>query len=346
MVNRLVDKISYILLLSFSFFIHTYYLYLQISYNKSMKRIYLSIIVPVYNEAESIPAFVKRLCMVMKDFNKPFEVIFVNDGSSDKSEEKIKKICKENSMFELLSFTRNFGQTAAFAAGFDFAKGKVIATIDADLQNDPKDILKMLKLMNKKKADIVTGWRKTRKDPFIRSFFSKAANWIILKSMKSPVHDTGCSLKLYKRETVKNLQLYGEMHRFIPILAVVNGAKIVEMVVTHHARAYGQSKYGLNRMFKVLLDLITLTFLRGFQTKPIYMFGFAGLWSIFFGILLGIFVAFRHFFFQGDWLSPLFIISTIMIVFGMMSISMGLLAEIQVRTWYESSGKKSYVLKR
>jgi glycosyltransferase involved in cell wall biosynthesis len=246
----------------------------------------------------------------------------------------------------VITLTRNFGQTAAFAAGFDTAHGSIIATIDADLQNDPQDILEMIKMMQSSNADIVTGWRKKRNDPFVRSFMSKAANWLILKVMDSPVHDTGCSLRVYRKSVVKNLQLYGEMHRFIPILASLSGDKIVEMEVVHSARQFGESKYGLNRMFKVILDLVTLTFLRGFQTKPIYMFGFMGLWSIFLSVITGIFVVARHFFFGGIWLSPLFIIAIILAVFGIMSILMGLLAEIQVRTWYETSGKKGYVIKK
>jgi hypothetical protein len=203
----------------------------------------------------------------------------------------------------------------------------------------------MLETMESKNVDIVAGWRKNRQDPFLRSFLSKAANLLINRSMRSQIHDLGCSLRIYKANTLKNLCLYGEMHRFIPILAAGFGAKIAEVPIHHYPRTQGKSKYGLMRTFKVLLDLVTVTFLSDYQTKPIYMFGVTGLIFILMSILILVFVTIRALFLGGVWISPLFIIGIVFNVFGVMCVLMGLLAEIQVRTWYESSGKKSYIIK-
>ena len=306
---------------------------------------YFSVIVPVYNEEGNLEPLFEKIKQSMSSLQKPWEIIFVNDGSIDQSESILKKLAKENTEIQVLNFTRNFGQTAAFAAGIDYAQGEVLITLDADLQNDPEDIQRMFELMQKHKADIVTGWRKNRQDPLFRSLLSKVANGIINNSMHSNIHDLGCSLRLYKKAALQNLKLYGEMHRFIPILAASSGAKIVEMPVLHHPRTSGHSKYGLSRTFKVLLDMITVKFLTNYQTKPIYMFGFAGIVFIGMSFIAGAWVVARRIFFNGEWVSPMLFIMTILFNVGVLCILMGLLAEIQVRTWYESSGKKSYTIK-
>jgi len=203
----------------------------------------------------------------------------------------------------------------------------------------------MLDSLIEHKADIVTGWRKDRQDPLVRSVFSKIANKLITSSVHSYIHDLGCSLRIYKRETIKNINLYGEMHRFIPILASNMGATIIEVPVHHHPRKSGQSKYGFVRTFKVLLDLVTVKFLTGYQTKPIYMFGATGIIFIILSFLAAILVTVRHFFLGGEWVSPMLFIMTSLFNVGVLCILMGLLAEIQVRTWFESSGKKGYILK-
>ncbi len=307
---------------------------------------FFSVIIPVYNEQDNIRLLYKEIKAVFSTLGKSWEIIFVNDGSHDQSEPVLQELKKSEENISVISFTRNFGQTAAFTAGFDTAQGEILVTLDADLQNDPQDISQMLKLLEEKGVDIVTGWRKDRQDLFLRSLMSRIANLIINYTTSSGLHDLGCSLRIYKKEALNNLVLYGEMHRFLPILASISGAKVVEMPVHHRPRKFGNSKYGLMRTFKVLLDLVTVKFLSGYQTKPIYMFGTSGFIFIFLSILIGIFVTIRAIFFQGVWISPLFVIGVVFFVVGILSILMGLLAEIQIRTWYESSGKKSYIVKK
>ena len=310
-----------------------------------MKQIFLSIIVPVYNEEDNIKPLIEKIKSALKNINQNYELIFINDGSNDLSESILQKAAANNKFIKVINFTRNFGQTAAFAAGIEEAQGKILATLDADLQNDPDDIIKMLKIMEQEKADVVVGWRKNRHDPFLRSLLSQVANKIINQSTNTTIHDTGCSLRLYKAEVIKNLKLYGEMHRFIPALAAASGAKLIETPVNHQPRKFGHSKYGLSRTFKVLLDLLTVKFLSSFQTKPIYMFGMVGFTFISFSIITAILVVVRKIFLGGVWVSPLFFVMTNFFNVGITCILMGLLAEIQVRSWFESSGKKGYVIK-
>jgi glycosyltransferase involved in cell wall biosynthesis len=310
-----------------------------------MSKPQISIIVPVYNEEDNLKPLFNKIKSSLSKISQKWELIFVNDGSQDNSESILTGLSKEHSEIRLINLSRNFGQTAAFAAGIDNSQGEIIVTMDADLQNDPVDIPKMLEMLQEKKVDIVVGWRKNRKDPFLRSVMSKIANRIIKSSTNTQIHDTGCSLRIYKREVVQNLKLYGEMHRFIPALAVANGARIIEMEVNHFPRQHGQSKYGFMRTFKVLLDLLTVKFLSSFQTKPIYMFGFIGIFFILLSILIGIFVILRVILLGGILISPLFTIGVLLNIFGVVYILLGLLAEIQIRTWFESSGKKSYIVK-
>lgn len=311
-----------------------------------MMKPYFSVIIPVYNEEKNLHPLLEKLQTVLFQLKKPWEVIFVNDGSNDQSEEVLRELKSEQSRVKIINFTRNFGQTAAFSAGFDSARGKILITLDADLQNDPKDIPHLLKLMEKEKADVVCGWRKNRQDPFFRAIVSRLANKVINQATSFRLHDLGCSLRVYKKSALSHLQLYGEMHRFIPILAAARGAKVIEMPVTHHPRVFGKSKYGLGRTFKVLLDLVTLKFLIGFQTKPIYMFGFIGLVFIFLSFAAGLWVVVRRLFFGGIWVSPMLFIMTILFNIGIVCVLLGLLAEIQIRAWYEGSGKKAYVIKK
>ena len=302
----------------------------------------ISLVCPVYNEKENLVSLVQIILKVLPKLNREWELILVDDGSTDNSGKLITRIAKENSHIKAIHLTRNFGQTAALAAGIDKAEGEIIITLDADLQNDPQDIPSLLETLNKTKADIVSGWRKDRKDPLLRSLFSKTANWLIARTTGVQLHDIGCTLKAYRRGVFKNLSLYGEMHRFIPALAATQGFKVVEIPVKHHPRQSGQSKYGLSRTLKVFLDLLTVKFLTSYQTKPIYMFGGWGMILLFLGALAGVFVIIRRIFFEGLWISPMLFISILLLIIGVQFILMGLLAEIQIRTWYESSNKKPY----
>ena len=305
----------------------------------------LSIVIPVYNERDNLIPLTQKILKVMKSLKKSWELILVDDGSTDNGSKLITKIAKEDPHIKAVYLTRNFGQTAALAAGIDQATGDIIITLDADLQNDPQDIPKLLETLKKTKADIVSGWRKNRHDPWLRSLFSKTANKLIAKTTGLQLHDIGCTLKVYKKEVFKNLSLYGEMHRFIPALAAIQGFKIIEIPVKHHPRYAGTSKYNLSRTLKVLLDLLTIKFLASYQTKPIYIFGGSGFLLLLLGGLAGIFVILRKIIFGGVWISPMIFITVLLIIVGIQFILMGLLAEIQIRTWYESSNKKAYIIK-
>ncbi|MEJ5227670.1 glycosyltransferase family 2 protein [Thermodesulfovibrio sp.] len=255
----------------------------------------LSVVIPLYNEEENIEELHRKLSEALINLSISYEIIYVDDGSMDNTLKLLEEIQKKDSHVVVLSFRRNFGQTAAFAAGFDFARGDVVITMDGDLQNDPVDIPKLLEAI--KDADLVSGWRKRRKDPFLsRRLPSIIANWLIGKVTGVRIHDYGCSLKAYRREVVKNLRLYGEMHRFIPALASWYGVKIKEVEVTHHPRYRGKSKYGIGRTIKVLLDLVTVKFLHSFSTKPIQFFGPIGVLFMLAGVAIVSYLLFLKFF--------------------------------------------------
>jgi glycosyltransferase involved in cell wall biosynthesis len=307
---------------------------------------YFSVIVPVYNEEGNLKTLYNELKKSLSIVDKEWEILFVNDGSTDKSEKEIKEILSENENVKLISFVRNYGQTAAWAAGFDKARGEILITIDADLQNDPADIPSMWELMKENKADIVTGWRKNRKDKLLRKFFSKTANGLLNSLMKTDIKDSGCSLRLIKKSAITDIHLYGEMHRLLPFLLEGYGKKIIQTPVSHQRRNVGKSKYGLSRTFKVLLDMLTIKLLTTYETKPIYLFGQFGFFFIFLSVITGLWTIIRKIFLGGEWLSPLLFITTTFFTVGILCILMGLLAEIQMRAWYEGTGKKSYILKK
>lgn len=308
--------------------------------------IYLSCVIPVYNEKENLALLAQKILSVLPSLKKTWELILVDDGSNDGSSQVITRLEKENKYIKGIYLTKNFGQTAALAAGIDHALGEIVVTLDADLQNDPADIPKLINTLEEKKVDLVSGWRKNRQDPPLRSFFSKVANILISKITNTKLHDIGCTLKAYRKKALANINLYGEMHRFIPALINMEGYKITEIEVLHHPRKFGQSKYGIMRTVKVILDLITVKFLTSWQTKPIYMFGGSGLFLLFLGFLVSIFIFIRHVFFKGVWVSPMLFIAILLVIVGIQFILMGLIAEIQIRTWYESSGKKGYIIKK
>ncbi len=305
----------------------------------------ISVVIPLYNEEENVEELHSRLSSVLTTQSFDYEIIYVDDGSTDRTLELLKGIASEDSHVLILSLRRNFGQTAAFAAGFDFARGDVIVTMDGDLQNDPKDIPRLLEEIDG--CDLVSGWRKDRKDPFLtRRLPSMIANWLISKVTGVELHDYGCSLKAYRRDVVKNLNLYGEMHRFIPAVASWYGVRVKEVVTTHHPRLRGKSKYGMSRTVKVLLDLITVKFLQSFSTKPIQFFGPFGLASGGLGILISAYLTLRKLFF-GEHIGgrPLLLLGVLLIIVGIQLIGMGLIGEMLVRVYHESQKKPIYVIK-
>ncbi|HKZ56700.1 MAG TPA: glycosyltransferase family 2 protein [Thermodesulfovibrionales bacterium] len=306
----------------------------------------LSIVVPLYNEEENIPTLYEKLKENLDPLEKEYEILFVDDGSTDRTLSILEEIQSKDKRVIILSLRRNFGQTAAFAAGFDFARGDVIVTMDGDLQNDPADIQKLLELV--KDNDLVSGWRKNRKDPFFsRRLPSLIANWLISNVTGVKLHDYGCSLKAYRRDVIKNLKLYGEMHRFIPAVASWYGVRVAEVEVRHFPRLRGSTKYGISRTIKVVLDLITVKFLQSFSTKPIQFFGPAGILSGFLGFLISLYLSIDKIFFGKDIGGrPLLLLGALLIIVGIQLIGMGLLGEMLVRVYHESQRKPIYVIKK
>jgi len=310
---------------------------------------YLSVIIPVYNEEESLPLLYKSLQAALDELAAPsWEIVFVDDGSQDDSADVIEQITSENPQHvRAIILRRNYGQTAAIAAGIDYSQGDVIVLMDADLQNDPADIPMMVKKIDEG-YDVVSGWRKNRKDAFVtRTTPSRVANWLISVVTGVHLHDYGCTLKVYRREVLTGFRLYGEMHRFIPVYAHSVGAKIVEMPVRHHPRKYGKTKYGLDRTMKVILDLFTVKFLITYANKPIYLFGGAGTFLIVISTLTLLFLMVRRLWLKISVLSsPLFQMSAMFFILGFQSILMGLIAELLVRTYHESQRKPTYLVRR
>jgi glycosyltransferase involved in cell wall biosynthesis len=306
----------------------------------------ISVVVPLYNEEENVVELHRRVKAAMDRTGKEFEIIYVDDGSTDRTLPLLEEIQSNDRSAVVLSLRRNFGQTAAFAAGFDYARGDVIVTLDGDLQNDPDDIPKLLDLIGDN--DIVSGWRKKRQDPFLsRRLPSMIANRLISKVTGVSLHDYGCSLKAYRREVVKNLKLYGEMHRFIPAVANWYGVKIAEVETTHHPRLRGKSKYGISRTIKVVLDLITVKFLQSFSTKPLQFFGPMGLLSGLIGFLISLYLTVEKILLGTDIGGrPLLLLGALLIIVGIQFIGMGLLGEMMVRVYHETQKKPIYVIKK
>jgi glycosyltransferase involved in cell wall biosynthesis len=306
----------------------------------------LSVVIPVYNESGNIELLYDKLIVALTATGLTWEVIFVDDGSIDKSYEELETVSREDQRIKVVKFVRNFGQTAALAAGIDHATGKIIIPMDADLQNDPADI-KLLLAKMEEGYDVVSGWRKDRQDALLNRLIpSWIANKIISVISGVRLHDYGCSLKAYRREVIKNIRLYGEMHRFVPIYASWQGARVTEIPVNHYARQIGQSKYGISRTFKVILDLITVKFMSSYFTKPIYVFGTAGIAAL--GLSLAAFVwmvALKYVFHTHTFIeTPLPVLIAMFFMVGIQFIMMGLLAEILMRTYHESQGKRIYIV--
>ena len=307
----------------------------------------LSLIIPVYNEEENLPLVYDAVLQALSPLKDTWEVIFVDDGSKDKSFEVLKSLVETDpEHVRVLSFRRNFGQTAAIAAGLDHACGEIIILLDADMQNDPADIPMLLAKLDEG-YDLVSGWRKDRKDNRLtRTIPSNLANGLISWATGVHLHDYGCTLKAYRRDALEGFRLYGEMHRFIPVFAHAVGARITELPVRHHARKFGKAKYGLERTVKVLLDLFTVKFLLSYSSKPIYLFGGAGFFLMFAGAADLLFLLVRRTFFGTPvFTSPLLQIGVMFFIMGFQSILMGLIAELLARTYHESQQKPTYTIR-
>ncbi|HEX3000501.1 MAG TPA: glycosyltransferase family 2 protein [Armatimonadota bacterium] len=304
---------------------------------------YLSIVVPVYNEEENLNALQEQLNTALASLGKSYEIIYVDDGSRDLSFSVLQTLAVENPQARVIRFRRNYGQTAAMAAGFDSARGEVIIPLDADRQNDPQDIPRLLAKLNEG-YDVVSGWRQKRQDKAItRKLPSRMANALISLITGVQLHDYGCTLKAYRASILKDVRLYGEMHRFIPALAALEGARVTELPVHHHPRVAGKAKYGLSRTFRVFLDLLVVRFLGGYGTKPIHLFGGMGISLCGAGIAAGLLTLY-----QKIWLgvkahrNPLLMLAVFLFILGVQAIMMGLLAELSIRIYHESQGRPTY----
>ena len=312
----------------------------------------LSVVIPIRNEAAALEELHRELTATLSAWGRPYEIIIVDDGSDDGSFEILRRLQAGDPLLHVIRFRRNFGQTAAFSAGFDHARGRLIATSDGDLQNDPRDIPAMVDMLEQG-SDIVCGWRKDRKDAWLsRRLPSMAANRLISLATGVRLHDYGCSLKIFRAEVIKPLKLYGEMHRFLPAIASDQGVAIKEVVVRHRPRQYGTSKYGIGRTIRVALDLLTVKFLSSYSTRPLQIFGLIGLGMLLPGLVIMGWLAFvRLMGVAGVWPPqsignrPLLLFGILLIFTGVQLVTLGLLAELQARTYHESQGKPTYVIR-
>jgi glycosyltransferase involved in cell wall biosynthesis len=307
----------------------------------------VSIIVPIYNERENLEPFIASLTQALDPTGEDYEILLIDDGSTDGSDTFIGALAEKNLRIRAIQFRRNFGQTAAMAAGFDHASGSILIPIDADLQNDPNDIPLVLAKL-REGYDVVSCWRQNRQDTWLtRKLPSKLANGLISYISGVHLHDYGCTLKGYRREVVEHIRLYGEMHRFIPVYASWAGARVTEIPVRHHARHAGSSKYGLGRTFKVILDLITVKMLGSYSTKPMYFFGGVGLLACGCGFLFALWTLLDKYF-NGVKAhnNPLLLLAVFLFLLGIQFVLMGLVAELVIRTYFESQGKAPYIVRR
>ncbi|MFP4395806.1 MAG: glycosyltransferase family 2 protein [Anaerolineales bacterium] len=307
----------------------------------------LSIILPVYNEAGNLETFIPELSAALHRLERSYEIIAVDDGSTDDSFAALRRLKADEPHLRIIRFRRNFGQTAAFAAGFDAARGVYVVTMDADGQNDPRDIARLLEVAESGNYDIVSGWRKDRQEPYLsRRLPSMLANRLIAKSTGVELHDYGCSLKIYHWEVAKRIQLYGELHRFIPALASRIGVRVAETPVNDRPRQYGQSKYNITRTIRVLLDLLTVSFLLTYMGRPMQLFGLAGLASGGIGFLMGLYLTLLKFITGADIGDrPLLSLAILLMILGVQFLVMGLLGELLIRTYYEVQDKPIYVIR-
>jgi glycosyltransferase involved in cell wall biosynthesis len=306
----------------------------------------LSVVIPVRNEAPALKDLHRELTQTLSAWGRPYEIIVVDDGSTDESFDSLARLQATDPRLRVIRFRRNFGQTAAFAAGFDYARGRIIVTSDGDLQNDPRDIPRLVEMLDQG-YDIVCGWRKDRKDPFFsRRLPSLAANKMISLATGVRLHDYGCSLKAFRAEVIKPLKLYGEMHRFLPAIASEQGVTIAEAVVNHRPRRHGRSKYGISRTIRVILDLLTVKFLLSYSTRPLQIFGLMGLAMGLLGVVITGYLAYVRLMGEQSIANrPLLFFGGLLVISGLQLVTVGLLAELQARTYHESQNKPTYVIR-
>jgi len=306
----------------------------------------ISTVIPVFNEAENLEQLYQELVDALEKTGRAFELIFIDDGSVDPSWTVLKGLQQKDRRVKLIRLRRNFGQTAALAAGFDHSRGEIIVSLDADLQNDPNDIPALVRKLEEG-YDIVSGWRKSRKDKFFtRRVPSVIANTLISRLTRVKLHDFGCTLKAFRSEVIKNIKLYGELHRFIPAIASQLGVQTTEVEVNHRPRKHGKSKYSIFRFTTVILDMMTVKFLLSYSTRPLQVFGLIGLGSTIVGLVISIWLSVQRLFFGQSLANrPVLLLAVLLIVIGIQFIVLGLLAEIMVRTYHEASGKTIYVIR-
>jgi len=306
----------------------------------------ISIIIPVFNESESIGFLLDEVKVVMQANELDFELIVVNDGSTDNTHKVLKQLTFKIKELSVISLRKNYGQTAAMSAGFDNSKGDIVITLDGDLQNDPNDIPKLISEINNG-YDLICGWRFDRKDKLLnRKIPSKIANKLIAQVTGLKLHDYGCSLKAFKKEIIDDIKLYGELHRFLPVLANIEGAKIKEIIVNHRSRKYGSSKYGIDRTFRVLMDLLTVWFMTKFLTRPMYGFGFVGIISILISLAMSSYLIVLKIMGENIGNRPMLMFSLILGIAGVQLFSFGLLSELLIRTYHESQNRPIYRVRK
>ncbi|MEE4001083.1 glycosyltransferase family 2 protein [Tenacibaculum sp. FZY0031] len=303
---------------------------------------FISVIVPVYNEEDNVVPLTKQIDDSLKGFD--YEIIYIDDFSTDNTKKNV--INMNNSRVVLVELRKNYGQSLALAAGFDQAKGDYIVTLDGDMQNDPSDIPHMIEKAESEDWDVVTGIRAKRKDSFIRTIPSKIANFLIRRATRLDLKDQGCAIKVFKKEIAKDLNLYGEMHRFINLLAHLNGAKITQVPVKHHPRIHGQSKYGLGRTVKVINDIILIIFQRKYMQRPVHLFGNFGLFFMFFGLAINFYLLILKLLGQDIWGRPLLIVGVMLVIISLQFFTVGIITDLLMRTYYESQKKRPYTIRK
>jgi glycosyltransferase involved in cell wall biosynthesis len=314
---------------------------------EALDEVYLSVVLPVFNELDNLEILHNQLKAVLTRMGRTYEIIYVDDGSADGSLAKLQELARGDGTVVVIELRRNFGQTAALSAGIDYARGEIVVCQDADLQNDPEDIPRLLAKLDEG-YDLVSGWRKDRQDHWLwRRSTSALANWIISRVVGFKLHDTGCTLKAYRRELLNHIRLYGEMHRFIPALALQVGARVAEIPVNHKPRLYGHSKYGLGRTVSVILDLLTLKFLGSFLSNPLRVFGGSGLILMGLSFLVGLLMVFQKFYYNVSLIqTPLLLLSSMLFILGFFCVLQGFTAELLIRTYHESQSKPTYIIRQ